>query len=60
MNKKSDSIHEEDMDESQDSSNHSGTAPSGGSAQKRALATDVDDPTTTNIFISNLSPKVSS
>lgn len=48
------SILEDDLEGSQDSSNHSG--PVAGS--KKALATDVDDPNTTNIFISNLSPKV--
>lgn len=49
----SDSIHQDDLDESQDSNNSTGT----GTTKK--LATDCDDPNTTNIFISNLSPKVS-
>lgn len=52
-------ILEDDLDGSQDSSNHSGgAANTSGSMPKKQLATDVDDPTTTNIFISNLSPKV--
>lgn len=56
-----DSIHSDDLDESQDSNNsaNAGGGGVGSGGTRKLLATDCDDPATTNIFISNLSPKVS-